>query len=109
MAATKEDAALMVQLLTMGGADLQEAIGHLMREGFDAEQASLEDKSVRTVAGFGEVLGTFVKQGVLDRGLVEDLLWIQGMWAKVGPAAKRAREAVGEPRLYENFEALAGG
>jgi len=29
--------------------------------------------------------------------------------ARVGPAAKRQREKLGEPRLYENFEALAAG
>lgn len=29
------------------------------------------------------------------------------MWGRVGPAAIRNREQLGEPRLYENFEALA--
>jgi hypothetical protein len=32
---------------------------------------------------------------------------VRGMWSKVAPAALRAREATGEPRLYENFESLA--
>lgn len=110
MTATKEDAALMVQLLSLGAQmDFQEAMSHLMRQGFDPEQASMDDPSVRTVLGFGEILGTFVKQGLLDRGLVEDLLWIQGMWSKVGSAVKRVREEAGEKRLYENFEALAEG
>jgi hypothetical protein len=39
--------------------------------------------------------------------LIDDWLWIEGMWSRVGPAALRAREKFGEPRLYENFEALA--
>ena len=30
-------------------------------------------------------------------------------WAKVGPAAERAREKAGVPQLFENFEALAAG
>ena len=36
-----------------------------------------------------------------------DWLWVAGMWAAVGPAAAKAREKHGEPRLFENFEALA--
>jgi hypothetical protein len=110
MAATKEDASLMVQLLTMGGQmGLQDAMRNMMSEGFDPDKVSPNDPAVHTVLSFGEVLGTFVKQGLLDRGLVVDLLWVQGMWAKAGPAGLKAREASGEPRLYENFEALATG
>jgi hypothetical protein len=110
MAATKEDAALLIQLLQFGAQiQLQDAMAHLFRPGFDPEQAQMSDKPVATVLGFGETLGTFVKQGVLDRGLVDDLFWIEGMWSKVGPAAKRVREEAGEPRLYENFEALLAG
>lgn len=110
MAATREDATLMVQLMSLGTQmGFQEAMSHIMRQEFDPQQASLENSSVQAVLGLGETIGTFVKQGLLDRGLVHDLLWIEGMWAKVGPAALRAREALGEKRLYENFEALAKG
>jgi hypothetical protein len=35
------------------------------------------------------------------------LLWIDGIWSKVGAYARYAREKMGEPALYENFEALA--
>jgi hypothetical protein len=87
----------------------QEAMSHIMRDDFSPEQAGLDNTYVQTVLGMGETFGTFVKQGVLDRDLVHDLFWIDGMWAKVGPAALRAREHMGEPRLYENFEALASG
>jgi hypothetical protein len=55
----------------------------------------------------GETVGTFVKQNLLSSELVHDLLWVDGLWARVGPAALQAREHAGEPRLYENFEALA--
>ncbi|HVV77234.1 MAG TPA: hypothetical protein VHC43_14480 [Mycobacteriales bacterium] len=110
MAATREDATLMVQLMQLGAqTGFQEAMSHIMRDEFDPQQAGLDDSSVQTVLGLGETIGTFVKQGVLDGGLVHDLLWIEGMWAKVGPAALKAREALGEKRLYENFEALAKG
>lgn len=110
MAATKDDATLLVQLLSLGAqTNLQDAMHHVMQDGFDPENVDPSDKSVGIVLGFGETVGTFVKQGLLDRGLVHDLLWIEGMWAKVGPAALKLREKAGEPRLYENFEALAKG
>jgi hypothetical protein len=47
-----------------------------------------------------------VKHGLLDRGLVVDFLWVEGIWARVEPHARQAREHANEPRLYENFEAL---
>jgi hypothetical protein len=110
MAATKEDAALMVQLMSLGAqTGLPDAMTHVMQPGFDPDQVHASDKPVQTILNFGETVATFVKQGVLDKDLVQDLLWLEGMWAKVGPAAKKAREEAGEKRLYENFEALVAG
>jgi hypothetical protein len=74
-----------------------------------SEKATTEDLSVQRVLNFGEVVSTLVKQGVLDRGLVMDMWWMEGLWSRVGPAARRQRERLGEPRLSENFEKLAGG
>jgi hypothetical protein len=48
-----------------------------------------------------------VKNDLLDRGLVLDWLWAVGLWERLGPAARRARERYGSDALYENFEALA--
>jgi hypothetical protein len=108
MPATYDDANLVVQLLRWGAEiDLPDAIGEILSDDFDPEGVTADDPTVRTLLHFGETVGTFVKQGVLDRGLVEDLWWINGMWARVGPAAVRQREKMGESRLYENFEALA--
>jgi hypothetical protein len=45
--------------------------------------------------------------GVLNQDLVLDLWWVAGLWARVGPAATKDRERIGQARLYENFEALA--
>lgn len=110
MAATREDATLMVQLMSLGAqTGFQDAMSHIFRDDFDPQRVGLDNPSVQSVLALGETIGTFVKQGVLDGGLVHDLLWVEGMWAKVGPAALRAREALGEQRLYENFEALAAG
>jgi hypothetical protein len=106
--ATYEDANLIVQLLRWG-TDLQlpEAVSAVMADSYDADSATPDDPAVRSLLLFGETIGTLVKQGVLDRGLVFDLWWVEGIWNKVGPPALRLRERVGEPRLYENFEALA--
>jgi hypothetical protein len=107
-APTREDAQLMIQLAQWGTAiGLQDATSKLWADGFDPESADPRDKAVQTVLTFGESIGTLIKHDLLSVELVKDWLWIEGMWARVGPAAKQAREAVGEPRLYENFEALA--
>lgn len=106
--ATHEDAQLVVQILQWGAqVGLDDALSSVFAEGFDVDAAKASDAKVRTVLNFGETVGTFVKQNVLDRDLVHDLWAIEYSWRRVGPAAIRAREAYGEPRLYENYEALA--
>ena len=110
MAGTKEDAAMLIELAKWGAMiDFGAATGMLLADDFDAETASMTDEPVRTVLVFGETIGTLVKNGLLDRELVLDWLWVSGLWDRVGPAALRAREQFGEPRLYGNFEALATG
>jgi len=108
MPATYDDAALIVQLVRWGTEmHLPDATTEIFSDKYDSDTSSADDPSVRSVLGFGETVGTLVKQGVLDRGLVLDLWWVEGLWKRVGPAAMRQRERFGEPRLYENFEALA--
>ena len=108
MVATYDDANLVVQLVRWGTEmGLDDAVQTLFAEGFEPESASLDESAVRKMLTFGEVLGTLVKQGVLDRGLVLDLWWATGTWARVKPAALHERERLGEPKLFENFEALA--
>jgi len=87
--------------------DLRGAVSALLSESYDPETSSADDPHVRSLLMFGETVDTLVKQGVLDRGLVLDLWWIEGMWKRVGPPALRQRQRIGEPRLFENFEALA--
>ena len=108
MPATYDDANLMVQLLRWGAEiDLPDAVGEVMSPEFDPDTADGANPAVRNILTFMETIGTFVKQGVLDRGLVDDLFWVGGLWRRVGPAALRERERAGEPRLYENIEMLA--
>jgi hypothetical protein len=108
MAGTHEDAVLVVELAKFGAMiELGDAAGKIFADDFDPETADLGDPAVRTVLGFNETVATLVKNGLLDRDLVLDWLWVAGSWDRVGPAAKRAREQSGASLLYENFEALA--
>lgn len=108
MAATKEDARLLVQLAQWGATmGTNEAVSALFDEGFDPQTASSQDANVRVVLNFGETVGTLVKNDLLDRELVLDWIWVAALWERVGPAVQRDREKYGQPRLGENFEALA--
>ena len=110
MAATREDAMLVVELSKLGTMmQLNEASRAVFADDFDPDAVEASDPSVQSLLTFYETVGTLVKNGLLDRDLVYDWLWAAGVWAKVGPAAERAREKAGVPDLYENFEALAAG
>jgi hypothetical protein len=110
MAANSDDATLVMQILRWGAEiGLDEATHEIFADSFDPEAATADNKAVRTMLAFGETVATLVKHKTLDKDLVEDLWWVDGAWARVGPTAKKARERLGEPRLYENFEALATG
>ena len=106
--ASREDAALLVQLAQWGATmGLEEAQQALWADGFDPETASVDDVLVSRVLVWGETIGTLTKNGILDTDLVLDWLWVAGMWSRVGPAAIKLREKHGVSGLYENFEALA--
>jgi hypothetical protein len=108
MAATHQDAELVVQIVRWGTEmQLDEAVAELFADSFDPESVSMDNPAVRKTLSFGETVGTLVKQGLLNQDLVHDLWWVEGIWGRVGPAAIRQREKFGEARLYENFEALA--
>jgi hypothetical protein len=107
---TREDAQLLLQVAQWGSSiGLGDAMGELFSDSVDSGSAEFTDGAVRTALVFGESIGTLVKHDVLSRELVEDWLWVKGLWDRVEPAALKARERLGEERLYENFEALATG
>jgi hypothetical protein len=98
----------MVQLMRWGTEmGLDDALRVIFGPGYDPETASMEDPAVEKVLSFGETVGALVKHGLLDRDLLLDIFWVDGVWSKVGQHAHKAREHEGEPSLYENFEALA--
>src|SRR5690242_21713297 len=106
--ASREDAALLVQLAQWGATmGLEEAQQAVWADSFDPETASADDARVSRILVWGETIGTLTKNGLLDTDLVLDWLWVAGMWSRVGPAAVKLREKLGAPALYENFEALA--
>jgi hypothetical protein len=110
MAGTHNDAVLLIELAKLGAmSGVPEAARAIFADDFDPDSAELSDPHVRTVLGWNETVGTLVKNGLLDRDLVLDWLWVAGSWERVGSAAKRAREKAGVSNLYENFEALAVG
>ncbi|MDA8385230.1 MAG: hypothetical protein M0Z88_03065 [Actinomycetota bacterium] len=108
MAATYEDANLVIQLVRwsteMG---LDDAMKEIFSDGFDASDGASDSPAVRKILTFGETVGSLVKHGVLDWDLLSDLFWIDGMWNRVAAHAEFARNRLGEPRIYEHFEALA--
>jgi hypothetical protein len=85
----------------------EEAFGQVFSDDFDKQDASAMNPSVGKLLAYFEAIGTLVKHSLLDRDLVTDLWSSRMIWDRLGPAALRAREAAGEPRLFENFEALA--
>jgi hypothetical protein len=109
-APARDDGQMLIQLAKLGSEyGLNDAIPAIFADGFDPDSASIEEAPVRIVLAYGELIGTLVKHELISVELVHDYLWIAGLWARVGPTAKRQREKHGEPRLYENFEALAQG
>jgi hypothetical protein len=107
MAGTAEDAKLIVELAQWGALmQLEVATGQIFSDDFDPESATLDDDAVRKVSYFFETIGTLVKNGLLDKDLVLDWLWVGGAWDRIGPAALKAREGR-DAALFENFEFLA--
>ncbi len=108
---TREDAQLMIQIAQWGTAlGIEEAMPGVFADSFDPQTAdAMTDSAVRKLLNYCESIGALTKHGLLNRQLIDDWLWIEGLWARLGPAALKLRAQLGEPRLYENFEALAAG
>jgi hypothetical protein len=104
---TREDAQLMLQIAQWGTAlGVNDAMGQIMSEDFDPYDADATEGGVQKILTFCETIGTLVKRDLLSKELVEDWLWIDGLWGRVGPAAVKYRDKLEEERLYANFEAM---
>jgi hypothetical protein len=110
MAGSHNDAVLLVELAKWGTlSGLPDAAQVIFADEFDPDAVEANDPSVRTVLTFFETVATLVNNELLDRDLVYDWVWVAGVWARVGPAARRARARAGVEYLYANVEALAAG
>ena len=106
--ADSQQGLLLVQLAQWGTAmGFEEASGVIFADAWDPEFAESSDPDVRRILLFGETVGTLVKQGLFSEELALDWIWVAGLWERVAPAARKAREKFDNAQLYENFEALA--
>jgi hypothetical protein len=113
---TREDAQLMLQLAQLaqtpgmdrGTSILMTPDEALTYEAFVAEhpRGSEGYADVMSVLKWYETVGTLVGQGLINRELVLDWLWVSGVWdrCKAIALAQRARTI---PQMWENFESLA--
>ena len=116
---TQSDAQLLVQLAQLGqamGIDRGSALlwkhrpeGGLTFEQYEAiyPTDSGDAVAILNVLKWHETVGTLVKQGLLDRGLVLDWLWVAGGWELCRSIALGQRAELGVQEMWENFEALA--
>ena len=104
---TREDAQLMLQIAQWGTSlGVNDATVQVFSEEFDPYEADATEPNVNKILVFCETIGTLVKRELISKELVEDWLWIDGLWGRVGPAAVKYRDKQEEERLFENFEAM---
>ena len=115
MAATKEDAQLVVQLAQLGGQMSDpKARGFIWGDSFISDAKGFFEKYppgtdewnyVGGVAAWYETIGTLWKHGLLDEELLFDWLWVAGMWKRLSPILVAQR--CNTPQLWENLETMA--
>jgi hypothetical protein len=114
---TYQDASLMLQLAQWGAVSgLSEATNWLWSDQFIPDYTEFVRKYplgsegtliAAKVCGYFETLATLWKHGLLNEELVFDWLAVSMIWDRIKSYAIGVRQAAGNPRLYENFEALA--
>lgn len=114
---TYQDAALMLQLAQWQAAlGAQDAMNWLWSDQFVPDYAEFVKKypvgsegqlKAAKVCGFFETLGTLYKHGLFNEDLLFDWLAISMVWNRIKGYALGIRQEVGNPRMYENFEAMA--
>lgn len=114
---TKEDAQLLIQLNIMGamtgafrGFDLLEAFEKppTLAQALKRHPRGSEGQGqISAFLALCETVATFVRQGVLNEALVNDLYAVDYAWMLVEKIAKAQRKQAGDARMYENAEWLA--
>ena len=114
---TKEDAALLLQLLSVMAANEKnsKAANWVFEKLHEKDYDDFKTKypmgsegyrNLTTFASNGELIGTLVNQELLSEDLVFDLYGSM-LWERVGPILLGMRKEANMPRLYENFEVCA--
>ncbi len=114
---TYQDASLVLQLAQWSAVSgAQEAQSWIWSDQFtpDYEEFTKQypfgsegNLKVMKVCYFYETLGTLWKHGLINEDLIFDWLAISAVWERVKNIPLGLRQGSGNPRLYENFEALA--
>ena len=63
--------------------------------------------NIRMILNWYETIGTLYKHGLINEELLFDWLAVDAVWQRMKSHALAIREESGEPRMYENFEAMA--
>lgn len=114
--ATHEDAQLLVQLATLfAQGNVREANSWVWSDEFVSDYDEFKKRypagstgfsNVMMTAGYYETIGTLLKHKLINEELLFDWLAVEPIWNRMRPVLLGMREDSGEPRLYENFEAL---
>ena len=109
MSATHDDAILMIELAKWGSmVGVYEASREVFADDFDAEAAEITNPSVSKLLMFGETIGTLVKNGLINRELVYDWLWVEGTGQRSLPPQNGRVQRPCYPALCELRSAAAG-
>jgi hypothetical protein len=68
---------------------------------------SKENIKASKICGHYETIGTLWKHGLINQDLLFDWLSVAAVWDRIKGFAIGVRQEAKEPRLYENFEAMA--
>lgn len=112
-----QDATLMLQLAQWWAAMGQnEAMNWMWSDQFVSDYAEFVKKyppgsegfaNASKICGWFETVGTLYKHELFNEELLFDWLAIGLVWDRIKGFALGCREQTGEPRIYENFEAMA--
>lgn len=114
---TYQDADIMLKMARLGvDMNIGELTGWLYSDQFIPDyteftakysQDSEEFNNVRTFLIWYETLGTLYKHGLFNGELLFDWVTVSPAWERLKSFALAQREQSGNPRMFENFEALA--
>lgn len=114
---TRDDALLLLRAMELAAlSKTPNAFAFAARKDFtgdykkftrDHPPGSAMYRKATQIAIYFEGLGTMWKHGLINEDLLFDWIYVHGAWERMQGLVLGARAAAGEPRLGENFEAMA--